>query len=90
MGGSKPSSAGRSVQTAAVTRQASGTLLRPFGNVARMVAGWFVRTSDIVLLWLHRDRQRRALQELSDDMLKDIGLSRCDVHPETSKPFWRE
>ena len=55
-----------------------------------MVAGWFVRASDIVLLWLHRGRQRRALQELSDDMLKDIGLSRCDVHPETSKPFWRE
>ena len=89
MGGSKPSAPHRGVQTAAAG-QAAGTLLRPFGNVARMVAGWFVRASDIVLLWLHRDRQRRALQELSDDMLKDIGLSRCDVDPETSKPFWRE
>ncbi len=39
--------------------------------------------------WSERARQRSALGRLSDEMLKDIGLSRADVHIETRKPFWR-
>lgn len=34
-------------------------------------------------------RQRRALATLDDHMLKDIGLTRCDVEAEVSRPFWR-
>lgn len=34
-------------------------------------------------------RQRRALEALDDRMLKDIGLSRCDVEAEIARPFWR-
>lgn len=34
-------------------------------------------------------RQRRALAALDDHMLKDIGLTRCDVEAEVSRPFWR-
>jgi uncharacterized protein YjiS (DUF1127 family) len=34
-------------------------------------------------------RQRRALAVLDDRMLKDIGLTRCDVDMEVSRPFWR-
>jgi len=34
-------------------------------------------------------RQRRALGALDDRMLKDIGVSRCDVEAEVSRPFWR-
>ena len=33
-------------------------------------------------------RQRRALQTLDDNMLRDIGLSRADVEREATKPFW--
>ncbi len=33
--------------------------------------------------------QRRALAELDDRMLRDVGLSRADVEREISKPFWR-
>jgi uncharacterized protein YjiS (DUF1127 family) len=40
--------------------------------------------------WRERGRQRRALENLNDDMLKDIGVSRCDVYRESSKAFWRE
>jgi uncharacterized protein YjiS (DUF1127 family) len=36
-----------------------------------------------------RSRQRRALVDLSDAMLHDLGLSRDDVARETKKPFWR-
>jgi uncharacterized protein YjiS (DUF1127 family) len=38
---------------------------------------------------LERRRSRRALLEMSDDQLKDIGLSHADVHFEAHKPFWR-
>jgi len=34
-------------------------------------------------------RQRRALEALDDRMLKDIGLTRCDVEAEVSRPVWR-
>lgn len=40
-------------------------------------------------MWLERRQQRRALLELSDHMLKDIGLSRTDALREGVKPFWR-
>ena len=42
-----------------------------------------------ILMWHERSRQRRALAQLSDHMLHDIGLSRGDVWAECEKPFWR-
>lgn len=38
---------------------------------------------------LERSRQRRALAELSDARLRDLGLTRHDVRREVAKPFWR-
>lgn len=43
----------------------------------------------LVLGWSARSRQRRDLAKLSDAALRDIGLSRQDVHLEISKPFWQ-
>ena len=37
---------------------------------------------------LERKRTRRALSELSDYELKDIGLSRCDAEREARRRFW--
>jgi uncharacterized protein YjiS (DUF1127 family) len=34
-------------------------------------------------------RERRALARLSDDLLRDIGLSRHEVEAECRKPWWR-
>jgi uncharacterized protein YjiS (DUF1127 family) len=48
-----------------------------------------VRSAELLHSWLERARQRRRLGQLSDHMLKDIGLSRADVESETAKPFWR-
>jgi uncharacterized protein YjiS (DUF1127 family) len=42
-----------------------------------------------LLTWLERHQERRALREMSDHMLKDIGISRADAWAESSKPFWR-
>lgn len=36
-----------------------------------------------------RAEQRRALAELEDRMLRDVGLSRGDALREAEKPFWR-
>jgi uncharacterized protein YjiS (DUF1127 family) len=38
---------------------------------------------------LERSRQRRALSRLSEPMLRDIGLTRCEAARESEKPFWR-
>jgi uncharacterized protein YjiS (DUF1127 family) len=35
-------------------------------------------------------RQRRDLLRLSDDMLKDVGLTRADIEGEFAKGFWRQ
>jgi uncharacterized protein YjiS (DUF1127 family) len=48
-----------------------------------------VRIVEAVLAWHDRARQRRTLMELSDHMLRDIGLSRADALGEAAKPFWR-
>lgn len=39
--------------------------------------------------WAERRRQRRALLDLNEQMLKDIGLSRADAYREGLKPFWQ-
>lgn len=38
--------------------------------------------------WRRRARSRDELYGLSDASLRDIGLTRCDVAREASKPFW--
>lgn len=38
---------------------------------------------------MERFRQRRALGQLDDRMLRDIGLTRLDVEQEITKPFWQ-
>lgn len=43
----------------------------------------------LLRLWRWRMRQRRELAQLSDFMLKDIGVSRMDAISEASKPFWK-
>ena len=37
---------------------------------------------------LERRRSRLALLEMTDDQLKDIGISRCDAHREGIRHFW--
>jgi uncharacterized protein YjiS (DUF1127 family) len=47
------------------------------------------RAAEGGLIWLERARQRRQLAELSDHMLRDIGLTRADAWAESEKLFWR-
>ncbi|MGH6891151.1 MAG: DUF1127 domain-containing protein [Dongiaceae bacterium] len=47
------------------------------------------RIVETPITWLERARERRQLASLSDDMLKDIGVSRADVEQVVEKPFWK-
>ncbi len=38
--------------------------------------------------WYELHRERELLASLSDDALKDIGVSRADVEHESIRPFW--
>jgi uncharacterized protein YjiS (DUF1127 family) len=40
--------------------------------------------------WIEVRRERQALLSLSDEMLKDIGVSRYDAVHEAAKPFWQD
>ena len=60
----------------------------PFLKAAAALARWSLRAGDTLLLWLERYRQRRALDTLSDHVLKDLGLSRADTGRESGKRFW--
>ena len=44
---------------------------------------------DLMALWCERARQRRALAQLDDRLLHDIGLTRNQAAGEAGKPFWR-
>jgi len=60
------------------------------------LAGWRARLTRRLpavasRLWLYHQlhRERVRLRELSDQELRDIGLSRYDALQEARKPFWR-
>ncbi|RWC47465.1 MAG: DUF1127 domain-containing protein [Mesorhizobium sp.] len=50
-------------------------------RVVRSLARWIDHLLD-------RRRSRLVLLEMTDDQLKDIGVSRCDAHREGIRPFW--
>jgi uncharacterized protein YjiS (DUF1127 family) len=64
---------------------------RPVGRTAAAATGArLAQAYEQLLGWLERAHQRRHLAQLSDHMLKDIGLTRAEVEAEILKPFWRE
>lgn len=42
----------------------------------------------VLATWGERIKQRSALADMDDRMLKDIGLTRADAVAEADKPFW--
>jgi uncharacterized protein YjiS (DUF1127 family) len=59
------------------------------GHGAPTPMAWLLRGMEGIDAWLSRARSRRALLEMSDAMLKDIGLGRADAWREGREPFWR-
>jgi uncharacterized protein YjiS (DUF1127 family) len=42
-----------------------------------------------VASWRARARQRSALAQLDDHLLRDIGVTRLQARQEASRPFWQ-
>ncbi len=82
------------MRTIHATARTQTSVPATFPKALRTLAGTPVRILlkmlDASLAWAEVSRQRRALLALSDDMLKDIGISRAQANLEGSKPFWRD
>lgn len=48
------------------------------------------RLPSLVRVWFMRVELRGQMSMLSDQVLRDIGLTRADIEREVMKPFWRE
>jgi uncharacterized protein YjiS (DUF1127 family) len=49
---------------------------------------WLTALSAHIRRWHQLHHERQMLASLSEDALKDIGLSRADVYEEAERPFW--
>jgi len=73
---------------------------QPFLPGSARQVGWSVRRAfepalrgadrclATVLDWYDVEQQRRSLRGMSDEMLKDIGVSRADAMREAGRRFW--
>jgi uncharacterized protein YjiS (DUF1127 family) len=59
-------------------------------GVAPRIAGVLPRVLAAVRAMQVRDESRRALADLDDRLLRDIGLDRAEAAQEANKPFWRD
>jgi uncharacterized protein YjiS (DUF1127 family) len=80
---------------AALTSPVQGMVNRPYyGGVPQLTVRprgrrWIRHAVETVLTWHERARERHQLMQLSDHMLRDIGISRAEAFGEAEKPFWR-
>ena len=56
----------------------------PATAVVPLARGWLVALARMQERW----RQRQALRDLDDRLLRDIGLTREQADGEAHKPFW--
>ncbi|PBC08849.1 DUF1127 domain-containing protein [Mesorhizobium sp. WSM3859] len=78
------------IETIRYAHPAFGAQTEPLahrGFVGRMVAMLRSIATQIGRM-LERRRGRLALLEMTDEQLKDIGVSRCDAHREGIRSFW--
>jgi uncharacterized protein YjiS (DUF1127 family) len=65
-------------------RKAGAPVLRFEGGFGPLLENAMQRLAVMV----ERRRSRRLLLELTDEQLRDIGISRIDAHDEAHRPFW--
>ena len=58
------------------------------GAPRHLIDGKLGGLANFLRTWVQRSRQRRALAELDDRLLRDIGLTPSQAEREAAKPFW--
>lgn len=65
------------------------TIISEFSRFMRPHAAWTAELlTRLVTQWLTRRRERLALAELDDRLLRDIGIDRQSALREAGRPFW--
>lgn len=59
------------------------------GDTHAVTAGRVQECASVLFRAFDRQRQRRALLDLDDHLLSDIGKSRQEALDEGRKPFWK-
>ena len=74
-------------------RTALAAPLSPRGARAARTFGYLIASARGILAWplrcAERAAERRALAQLTDWQLQDIGISRAEADAETDKRWWR-
>jgi uncharacterized protein YjiS (DUF1127 family) len=58
--------------------------------VIERIESFAAKVKLVVMTWIQRSNQRRALAMMNQHMLEDIGLTPFDVSRETAKYFWQK
>jgi len=77
-------SCGSAACSSAITVQIPQRRAQAHRSFADLAVHWIVYTIECQERW----RQRQALLELDDRLLRDIGISREQAIQEADKPFW--
>ena len=57
-------------------------------TIRRSLRAQFMAAANWISCQMERRRSRRALLEMTDDQLKDIGLSRGEAYSESTRRLW--
>jgi uncharacterized protein YjiS (DUF1127 family) len=68
---------------------ATRNILLNTGQSMPVLAHWALMVAVQLIAWDHRQRSRKALAQLEDHMLRDIGLTHSAAYQEAEKPFWK-
>lgn len=68
--------------------EAFGQIGRPWRAYVNRLVRMVTSLATVLGHLYERRRSRLALLEMTDEQLKDIGISRCDAHREGLRPFW--
>lgn len=62
---------------------------RPAVRASARPASYLRQALALFEVWRQRLSDRRALAQMDERALRDIGVTRCDALYEARKPFWR-
>jgi uncharacterized protein YjiS (DUF1127 family) len=71
------------------TRIAYGAYAAPRSTVTARLGDMLSAALAMPRLWARRRHDRRALMQLDNHMLRDIGFDRAQADEMASRPFWR-